>query len=195
MDKLAAALAKAQGLVEGASKDKRNPGFNSKYADLAAVWEACREPLSHNGLSVVQFPEPGPEGTVGLRTILLHESGEKLESTFFMPVRDSKNPQAVGSAITYARRYALMAVVGIAPEDDDGNGAAAKGATKVSAPAAHTIDSGDRLAKYESLRRAAKGADGLKALYGKVNADQDIDPGQKQNFLRQLSTEIKGAQK
>lgn len=124
--KLAAALAKAQGDIEGAKKGKVNPAFRSKYADLASCWDACREPLSSNGLSVVQFLIEAPAGQIGLETTLLHESGESLSNRFFMPVKDAGNPQAVGSAVTYARRYALCAVVGIAPAEDDGNAASGR---------------------------------------------------------------------
>lgn len=118
---LAAALAKAQGEMEGAKKDTANPFHKSKYADLASVWEAIRGPLSANGLSVVQLVTEAPAGFVGLTTILMHSSGQQVSSTFHMPVKDATNPQAVGSALTYARRYALSALVGVAPEDDDGN--------------------------------------------------------------------------
>lgn len=120
---LAIALAKAQGAIEGAKKRSSNPAFRSRYADLASVWDACRDELTSNGLSVVQLVCDAPEGYVGLETILVHSSGQSLSGRFSMPVKDPKNAQAVGSAITYARRYALMALVGIAPEDDDGNAA------------------------------------------------------------------------
>lgn len=121
MTSLATALAAAQGQMEGAKKDTANPFHKSKYADLASVWEAIRGPLSANGLSVVQLVTEAPAGFVGLTTILLHSSGQQISSTFHMPVKDANNPQAVGSALTYARRYALSALVGVAPEDDDGN--------------------------------------------------------------------------
>lgn len=121
---LAVALANAQGEIEGARKGKKNDHFRSKYADLASVWDACREPLSKNGLSVIQLPIEAPTGFVGLATVLLHSSGQCLGDKFFMPVKDPTNPQAVGSALTYARRYALSALVGVCPEDDDGNSAA-----------------------------------------------------------------------
>lgn len=139
MKQLAAALAKAQGAIEGAKKDKKNDHFRSKYADLASVWEACRKPLTDNGLSVIQLPCEAPAGSVGLETILLHESGEFLSKTFFMPVKDAGNPQAVGSAITYARRYALAAFVSVCPDDDDGNAAAAGSPGPVAAPSADQL--------------------------------------------------------
>lgn len=119
INEIATALAKAQGMIEGASKAAVNPAFGKKYADLASVWDAAREPLSINGLSVVQIPNETPDGML-LVTMLLHSSGQWFSSRY--PIRPVKNdPQGIGSAITYARRYSLMALVGIAPEDDDGN--------------------------------------------------------------------------
>lgn len=119
--KLAAALAKAQGVMGGAKKDSTNPHLKSKYADLASVWEACRGPLSANDLAIVQFPEASG-ATVTVRTMLLHSSGEYLETSISATGKDS-TPQTIGSVITYLRRYSLAAMVGIAPEDDDGQSA------------------------------------------------------------------------
>jgi hypothetical protein len=124
IDKLAPALVKAQGAIEGAIKDRKNDHFKSKYADLSAVWEACKPALQANGLAVLQLPCKAPPGHIGLVTVVLHESGQSISETFFMPLRDASNPQAAGSALTYARRYALSAALGVCPEDDDGNGAA-----------------------------------------------------------------------
>ena len=124
INELAAALAKAQGEVEGAAKTSANPHFKSKYADLAACWDACRGPLSRNGLAIVQMPSH-EEGVATVTTILTHSSGQWIRSE--VSVKPAKpDAQGLGSAITYLRRYALMAVVGIAPEDDDGNAAVAQ---------------------------------------------------------------------
>ncbi len=121
---LAGALSKAQAEIRGAIKDTANPFFKSKYADLSSVWEACREQLTKNGLSVVQTNKAG-DGRVIVETILMHTSGEWISGELDMkPVKD--DPQGIGSAITYARRYALAAIVGVAPEDDDGNAASGK---------------------------------------------------------------------
>jgi hypothetical protein len=126
LNELATALAKAQGQLEGAKKQNLNPAFRSKYADLASVWDACRDALSKNGLSVVQAPSAvrTDDGgwAVELDTRLLHTSGQWVENTLVVPV-GKPDAQGVGSALTYARRYALSAFVGIAPEDDDGNAA------------------------------------------------------------------------
>lgn len=120
LGKLAAALARAQRVMGGAAKDSK--GNFGKYATLASVWEACREPLAANELSVAQFPSSDGAGYVSVRTLLLHSSGEALESDIGAKARDA-SPQAVGAVITYLRRYALAAMVGIAPEDDDAESA------------------------------------------------------------------------
>lgn len=126
-DKLFAALAKAQAKIEGASKDKRNPAFNSKYADLASVWEACRSALTEQGLCVIQQPLSDGD-RVGLKTTLGHSSGQWMASTVWTTPKD-KTPQALGSCLTYLRRYSLAAAVGVTPdEDDDGNAASGRGA-------------------------------------------------------------------
>lgn len=123
LNELGAALAKAQAAIQGARKDATNPHYRSKYADLASVWDACREPLTANGLSVIQLPGYNPEHRFAfLETILLHTSGQQIASVLNAPV-PSDTPQGVGSALTYLRRYALMAMVGIAPEEDDGEAA------------------------------------------------------------------------
>ena len=123
ISKLATALAIAQGEMEGAKKDATNPFFNSVYATLDSVVTALRLPLSKNGLSYVQLPY-NAQARVGVKTMLMHNSGEWISSTFeLMPVKN--DPQSLGSTLTYCRRYTLMAIVGIAPEDDDGNGGSA----------------------------------------------------------------------
>lgn len=124
---LATALNKFQAEVEPVKKGASNPFFKSKYADLASIIEAIRKPLSDNGLSFAQFPA----GDGGLTSILMHTSGEWIEETYIMKPVDAK-PQTAGSAITYMRRYALGAMLGIATEeDDDGNAASGKRAERV----------------------------------------------------------------
>jgi hypothetical protein len=122
LGELAKALAKAQGAIRAAAKDSTNPHFKSKYADLASIWAACREQLSSNGLSVLQRVSSGQRGVI-ITTQLLHASGEWVRDRLELPVAQ-QTPQGYGSAITYGRRYALAALVGVAAdEDDDGNAA------------------------------------------------------------------------
>ena len=120
INELAAALAKAQAAIEPAPKDALNPHFNVRFADLAAIWEACRKPLNSNGLSVLQSPEPAEGGGLLLRTTLLHTSGQFVSSAIPLAYNPA-SMQSMGSAITYARRDALAALVGVVTEaDDDG---------------------------------------------------------------------------
>ncbi len=135
---LAKALAKAQAAIQPAPKDTSNPFFKSKYADLPAVWRACREPLAANGLSVVQMPADSTEGRIALTTMLLHSSGEYITSTVSTKIAKD-DPQGVGSALTYLRRYALAAMVGIvADDDDDGNAASTPPQQQQQAPQRQT---------------------------------------------------------
>jgi len=119
---LAVALCKFQGAVEKIKKTTTNPFFHSKYANLADILDVIREPLSESGLSFVQFPK----GQCELETMLMHISGEWMSETYEM--KPTKNdPQGLGSVITYQRRYALGAILGLnIDEDDDGNSASAK---------------------------------------------------------------------
>jgi hypothetical protein len=118
---IAAALAKAQAVMAGAKKDSENPAFNSRYADLASVVDAAKKPLGDNGLSVVQMPVTNDKDEIGVETMLMHASGEWIAGdAYFMPVSKA-NAHGFGSILTYARRYSLAAMLGIAPEDDDAN--------------------------------------------------------------------------
>jgi ERF superfamily len=124
INELTAALAKAQGEITGALKESKNPFYKSSYADLASCWDACRGPLSKNSLAVFQAAETTEHGLV-LTTTLAHGSGQWMRSTLGVNPKDD-TPQSMGSALTYARRYALTAMVGIAQVDDDGNAASGR---------------------------------------------------------------------
>lgn len=120
---IAAAFIKAQAEMGNAVKDSTNPFFRNKYADLNAVREACLPVLNRFGISVLQ-PIVQVEGKNFVKTILLHESGETIESLTEILFAKQNDPQAQGSGITYARRYGLQSLVNIGAEDDDGNKAA-----------------------------------------------------------------------
>lgn len=131
--KLAEALSKVQGEMGAAEKNADNPYFKSKYADLATCWGVAREPLSRNGLAVVQttaqsFEEIGEANrkqlVITINTILMHSSGEWISGSMSMPLAKN-DPQGVGSAVSYGRRYGLSAILGIVgkDEDDDANAA------------------------------------------------------------------------
>ena len=147
---LAKALSAAQGEVEGAVKGKANPAFRSKYADLAAVWDACREALTKHGLAVVQSPGPCADGRMEMTTMLAHASGEWMRGTLTIPLGKA-DAHGYGSAVTYSRRFALAAFVGVAPEDDDGNAAAAS-APRVQRAAPAEMPSGGRKSSAQAKR-------------------------------------------
>jgi hypothetical protein len=138
INELITSLSKAQGKMTAAAKDSANPFFKSKYADLSSVWNACREALSENGLAVIQTMNHMPEGDMMLVTTLGHSSGQWMRSYLPIKIKDTKNEktnelQLLGSCLTYLRRYALAAIVGVAPdEDDDGNSGVGYQAPKAS---------------------------------------------------------------
>ena len=146
---LALALSKAQGQMKFAAKDANNPFFKSKYADLASVIEAIKVPLSANGIAFVQATD-FEDSAVIVETILLHESGEWISGKLRM--QPTKNdPQGVGSAVTYAKRYGLQAIAGVPSDDDDGNAA-----THQAAPAAKAAPAKPMPAKVKEAAAALK---------------------------------------
>jgi hypothetical protein len=127
INEIAAALSKAQSKIVGAEKDGRNPHFNAKYSSLASVWEACRGPLTENNLSVTQGLS-NDDNRIKCTTMLMHSSGQFIKSELSMTPQQG-TPQAAGSCATYLRRYSLQAMVGVAPDDDDGSAASAPSPT------------------------------------------------------------------
>ena len=138
--KLATALSIVQGKLSHAKKDSANPFFKSKYADLESVWDACRDLLAANGLSIMQFPgttyveDLGEHKifTMSMTTILAHSSGEWIGQEMSIPIT-KPDPHGVASAITYMRRLSVAAVTGVVPGDDD-DGNAASGIQTKSSP-------------------------------------------------------------
>ena len=157
---LAAALSKAQSAITGALKDSANPFFKSKYADLAACWDACRQQLAANNLAVIQTTEVTEAGTV-LVTTLAHSSGEWMRGYLPVLTKDA-GPQGQGSGLTYARRYALAAMVGLAQIDDDGEAAQARGKKEPTPDIAKKVAAcqsvADLTALFQSLPEADRAA-------------------------------------
>jgi hypothetical protein len=133
ISKISTALLLAQKEISGAKKGATNPFFKMKYSDLGAVMEACKDAFNNHGISVIQ-PIVLEDGLNVVKTILLHESGEYIESSMKVSCKNPDNPQEMGSAITYAKRYALQALAFIPSEDDDG-----EVATKPSRPATEPV--------------------------------------------------------
>jgi ERF superfamily protein len=163
--RIAAAMAKAQGVMKGALKDSANPFFKSKYADLASVWADCRQPLSDNQIAVFQMPA-ATGNKVTITTLLAHPSDEWVENELTMESKDA-SPQGVGSAITYARRYALAAMVGAYQIDDDGE--QAQGRDK------QPDDTAAKLLASNFKAALKAGIDGrINDVHLKHNADQEL---------------------
>ena len=120
MKQVAAALVKAQKEFGPALKTSTNPHFRTKYADLSACIEAVVDGLNNNGIFLMQLTDEHPDG-IKIQTVFIHESGEQISSGWLFVPAAKADPQGFGSALTYARRYSLMAACGIAPEDDDTN--------------------------------------------------------------------------
>lgn len=136
-EKLDEALAKAQGEFKPAIKDSTNPHFQSKFAGLSSIWDACRPVLAKYEISVTQWPTESSDGRIHLVTRIAHK-GEWIKSSFSVPVM-KQDPQGYGSGITYIKRYALSAALGIVGDeddegddtDDDGNAASGKSEPRV----------------------------------------------------------------
>lgn len=152
-NKIATAFVQAQKAFGPALKSSTNPHFRSRYADLSACVEAVIDALNSHGIALMQQTSDCADGVI-VETVLIHESGESITSGKLHVPASKQDAQGYGSALTYARRYSLMAACGIAPEDDDGN-AATRPAKNVNPAtmAAHIADIADS-ANSEELNKA-----------------------------------------
>jgi len=169
MAKLATALAAALGEIDNATKDSKNPHFKSSYASLASVIDATKATLAKHGLVVVQSPG-WHDGRVTVTTRIIHQSGEWIEGTAETPV-PKPDPQGVGSACSYLRRYSLSAMCGITQEDDDANLAsrpAPAKPTKATKPAPPAVD----LDAAKDALAAELGVAVMEGAINQVEADQ-----------------------
>jgi hypothetical protein len=164
MKNIATALVKAQKEFAPALKTATNPHFKSKYVGLDGCVEAVIDALNNNGIALIQKNHDCDDG-VKVETIFLHESGEEYSGGILHVPAAKHDPQGYGSALTYARRYSLMATCGIAPEDDDGN--AASGAVKKS-PAPNLQQPPLNVRREIEAMRLCKNLDTLKEIYTKA---------------------------
>lgn len=155
--KIAVALLEAQKGITFASKDATNPHFKNRYADLPAVVDAVKPALNDAGIAFIQSAGPSDDSKLHLTTRLIHTSGEWIEDTLVMPL-PKQDPQGYGSAMTYARRYALAAITGLYQDDDDGN--AGSGVVQKAAPA----HKGMTTSELEDFRIAMREADDEESL-------------------------------
>ncbi len=193
--KLAKALATCQKSIPTVKKSGKNPHFNSKYATLDDIIEAIRQPMADAELSYMQLPV----GQGSITTIVMHSSGEWIKSTISIQARD-QSPQALGSVITYMRRYALSSMLGIAAEeDDDGNAASAKTAA-AAAPARTTKPAAKAPAKPEpkktsfesakELVKSAKTVDTLLMLKDRIEKSKDFKDEQREELVKSISAKV-----
>jgi hypothetical protein len=160
LGKIAPALLQAQREIRFAAKDAKNPHFKNTYADLPAVIDAVKGPLNDAGIIFIQTPAPSDDGKLHLTTRLIHESGEWIESTAVTPLQKA-DPQGVGSAITYMRRYSLAAITGLYQDDDDGNAASGVGQQQQRAQAMKPAD----IKRHIAAIKGAKTGEALKAAF------------------------------
>ena len=193
IEKLAEALSAAQGQMTNATKNSTNPHFKSRYADLAAVIDCSKEALAKNGLSIVQIPSGKPP-FVQVTTMLMHKTGQYITGEITLKSR-SDSPQDMGSAITYAKRYALSAMLNIAADDDDDGNASSKTAPAQQYTPRPTQKTSDQIAVLkieptkthydESLDEHRKLlADAFRALFPDAEIPKDN--------LRKLSAKLTG---
>ena len=183
ISELAKALSSFQGKMTAVKKDATNPFYKSKYATLDTIWETIRKPLSENGLSVAQTMNLTSDSKSVLETTLYHTSGEWIGGTQLVnPVKD--DPQSLGSAISYARRYSISALLGIvADEDDDANVATKPDKPKAEAksPEKPVSTVGETPQKSEPSISAAQ----TKKIYASVK-EKGITPDQAKAYLKQV---------
>lgn len=164
MKTIASALVKAQKEFGPALKTSTNPHFRSKYADLSACIEAVIDALNNNGVFLLQANHESEDGVI-VETIFIHESGEQLSAGKLHVPASKADAQGYGSALTYARRYSLLAACGLAPEDDDGEAARKSPPAPAKASKPNPVE--------VALNAAAKnGTEALKAEWSKLTADQ-----------------------
>ena len=185
---IVAALAAAQAEMGRALKKEDNKHFGSKYADLAAVMDACMPALNANGIAVTQ-PVKREDGEIVLYTILHHaDSDQTLDDGGLPLIVNKRDMQGLGSALTYARRYGLMSMAGIAADDDDGNAAAkAPPAPRQQAPAKMTADQFQQIT--DLIERTSSDEEKLCA-YFKVAALHDLTAQQADQTIAMLTKKL-----
>lgn len=182
MQNISAAMVKAQRAFAPALKTSNNPHFRSKYADLSACVEAVIDALNSNGIALIQKTHMTDEGVI-VETVFVHESGESMSGGLLHVPAAKQDPQGYGSALTYARRYSLMAAAGIAPEDDDGNAATPNKEAPQQKPSEYEAT------HLQTLRDAAmEGMEKLQAAFAALPASPD-----KKKFWTKHEANLKAA--
>ena len=191
MKQIASAFVKAQKAFGPALKTNTNPHFRSKYADLSACVEAVIDALNENGIALVQQCHESQTGVI-VETMFLHESGESMSCGSLHVPAAKQDPQGYGSALTYARRYSLMAACGIAPEDDDGN-AASKAKTMI-VPTGTPIVAPGRMSLIADVADSIKQHMALDDIVGAFEEAQGLtDPEEKTALWKLLDSKTRSA--
>lgn len=189
IENLAKALSRVQSQLRGAKQDSTNPFFKSQYADLSSVWSACRDLLAENELAVIQTTDVGENHQLIVETTLAHSSGEWISGQIPM-LLSKQDPQGIGSAITYGRRYGLSAIVGICPEDDDAEGAMGREKPKVTPKASPKEDKGEILKQVFAIVKeggySAELARSIMIRELNVADTKDLSLAQARRFLKLL---------
>lgn len=180
MKEIAAAFVKAQKEFAPALKISINPYFNSKYVDLSGCVESVIDALNNNGIGLIQRTHEVDSGVM-VETVFIHSSGEMLECGKLHVPASKQDAQGYGSAITYARRYSLMAACGIAPEDDDGN-AASKTAEKPAAKQSGNKMPEGEFADHMAAMSSTSDESSLKEAFGKAWTASAGDPMARSNI-------------
>jgi hypothetical protein len=165
---IAAAFVKAQRAFGPALKTSTNPHFRSKYADLSNCIEAVIEALNNNGIGLMQRTYESKDGVM-VETVFVHESGEVMECGLLHVPAGKQDPQGYGSALTYARRYSLLAATGLAPEDDDGNSASRRTEIKSTVNESQIAD---LMAAMDEVTTVKELQEAYKAAYKATNGEQ-----------------------
>lgn len=175
LDQLAPALAAAQASIKHAAEDSTNPHFRSRYSSLTACWDACRQPLSGQGLAVVQGLAFDGAAVV-CTSRLLHKSGQWIEAALSLPISAKISPQSIGSASTYAKRFGLCALVGITSgemEDDDGT--------------AGTVDTAQAADTAQAVDTSQQAADTAQAADNRPADPQTWAPRNRRSFMATIN--------
>jgi len=181
---IAAALVKAQTQMSGARAAQTNPHFRSKYAGLEEVVEAVKKPFADNGIAYSQHPFSDESGT-GVTTILMHTSGEWLQSDYVLPMVKS-TPQGAGSSLTYARRYSLAAIAGLPQKDDDANEAEALAANE---PPKKLVTKKQIAELLAALKKSDKSEEWFlqNSFKGQLTSLSELSTGQYNNVMLRLA--------
>lgn len=184
---LASAMALAFGEIDAATKSASNPHFKSKYADLTAVIEAVKPALIGHGLFFTQRPQPSENG-VTIETVLHHAGGESLSlGSLFVPA-NKNDAQGFGSALTYARRYALVTAFGVPTEDDDGN-AASRSRAAPEQPM-RRLEDGDLVLIQQLCQAVGGNQEGLILNAYKIKALPELTPSQAKAVIGKLQDKL-----